>query len=54
MLADHVIIPYASAGGKTERFAREIAGWGKGIFTFAGEGNDSLIALGAANFDAKR
>jgi predicted Rossmann fold nucleotide-binding protein DprA/Smf involved in DNA uptake len=46
-LADQVIIPFASAGGQTERFAREIQGWGKTLLTFGGEGNEGLIALGA-------
>ena len=46
-LADKMLISYASSGGKTERFVRMIAGWGKPIESFRGEGNDLLFELGA-------
>jgi len=52
-LADRVLIPYASAGGNTERFAREVREWGKPLLTFHGEGNEVLIGLGAEGIDGE-
>ncbi len=46
-LADRVIIAYASAGGQTERFARDVVRRGKPLLTFSGEGNELLRELGA-------
>ncbi len=50
-LADRVIIAYASAGGQTERFARDVASRGKPLLTFPGEGNELLRELGAGSVE---
>ena len=46
-IADRVLIAYAQAGGKTEAFARMIAGWGKSLLTIEDDANAGLLALGA-------
>jgi len=45
-LANQIFIPYASAGGKTDRLVREVLDWGKPVLTFRGERNDNLVQLG--------
>lgn len=46
-LADEVLIAYASPGGKTEQFCREILNWGKPLLTLESQHNVDLMALGA-------
>lgn len=46
-VADAVLIPYASTGGKTEQLCCEIIGWGKSVYTLESEHNTSLISAGA-------
>ena len=46
-VADELLIANAEAGGKTEAFARDVAGWGKPLLTLADEANANLLALGA-------
>lgn len=46
-VADVVLIPYASFGGKTEQLCREIISWGKPVHTLESEHNSSLISAGA-------
>lgn len=46
-LADVVFAPYASPGGMTEAICKEAAASGKPVFTFGGESNASLLAVGA-------
>lgn len=46
-LAARVFAAYAAPNGKTEQFCREIAAWGKPVFTFKDEANQNLVALGA-------
>lgn len=46
-VADRVFIAHAEAGGKTEAFARQVAGWGKPLLTLADDANKPLLALGA-------
>ena len=46
-LADKVFVAYASPGGKTERFCREVIGWGKLLFTVDCGENQVLLNLGA-------
>lgn len=46
-LAERVFVAYAEPGGKTEAFCREVIGWGKPLYTLAGEANANLFALGA-------
>jgi len=44
-LAGRVFVAYASPGGKTEAFCRQVLDWGKPVYTFAG--NENLIEMGA-------
>lgn len=46
-LASKILIAYASPGGKTAQFARQVLEWGKPIFTLSIEHNQCLIDLGA-------
>lgn len=46
-LADRTFVTYARPGGKTERLGEEILAWGKPLYTFEGETNARLVALGA-------
>lgn len=46
-IADRVLLAHAQAGGKTEAFARMIAGWGKSLLTIEDDANAGLLALGA-------
>lgn len=46
-LAERVFVAYAEPGGKTEAFCQEVVGWGKPLYTLAGEANANLLALGA-------
>ena len=46
-LSHRVLIVHASPGGKTEAFARKIAGSGKPLFTLDRPANSNLLALGA-------
>ena len=46
-LSHRVLIVHASPGGKTEAFARKIAGSGKPLFTLDSPANSNLLALGA-------
>ncbi len=46
-LAERVFIAHAAPGGKTEAFAREVAGGGTPLLTLAGPANANLLALGA-------
>lgn len=47
VLADAAFVAYAEPGGKTEQFCREIASWGKRIYTFEDGANANLLELGA-------
>jgi len=46
-LADKVFVAYSSPGSKTERFCRDVIGWGKLLFTVDCEENQVLLNLGA-------
>jgi len=46
-LADELFVAHASPGGKTESLCREIAAWGKPLWTVAGPENANLFDLGA-------
>ena len=46
-LADEVFVAHASAGGKTERFCRNVLAWGKSLLTLESDENVHLLALGA-------
>ena len=46
-MAENVLFIHAAHGGKTEKFYREIAAWGKPLFTVPSELNQNLVALGA-------
>lgn len=46
-LAGRILVAYAEPGGKTERFCREIIGWGKLVFTLESEYNRNLVEMGA-------
>lgn len=50
-LAAQVFVSYAAPRGKTENLCRRIVEWNKPLFTFAGEDNRNLIALGATPLD---
>jgi predicted Rossmann fold nucleotide-binding protein DprA/Smf involved in DNA uptake len=45
-LSDTIFVPYASPGGKTDFFCRNILQWGKHLFTFDAQENAHLISLG--------
>ncbi|MCA1595500.1 MAG: hypothetical protein LC772_03620 [Chloroflexi bacterium] len=46
-LADELVVVYASPGGKTEQFCREVISWGKPVLTLDCLENAALISLGA-------
>lgn len=46
-LADAVLIVHAEPGGKTEGVCQEVLAWRKPLYTFAGDANGHLLALGA-------
>jgi predicted Rossmann fold nucleotide-binding protein DprA/Smf involved in DNA uptake len=46
-LSDQIFAAYAAPNSSTERFCRELIGWGKPLYTFAGAANENLLALGA-------
>jgi predicted Rossmann fold nucleotide-binding protein DprA/Smf involved in DNA uptake len=46
-LADQIFAAYAAPNSHTECFCREILAWKKPLFTFAGDANENLLALGA-------
>jgi hypothetical protein len=46
-LADDILIAHASAGGKLERFAKELIGEGRQVWTFESEWNRGLVEMGA-------
>lgn len=50
-LADAILIPHASSGGKAESLARSVLHRGKTLYTFDGEENRELIEWGARPFD---
>jgi predicted Rossmann fold nucleotide-binding protein DprA/Smf involved in DNA uptake len=52
-LADTIFVVYAEPKSKTELLCQEIVGWGKPIYTFAGEHNQKLVALGIRTSDQK-
>ena len=50
-LADRIFVAFAAPRGKTEFFCREIVAWQKPLYTFAGNANENLLALGAKPID---
>jgi predicted Rossmann fold nucleotide-binding protein DprA/Smf involved in DNA uptake len=46
-LADQIFAAYAAPNSRTECFCREILAWRKPLYTFAGDANENLLALGA-------
>ncbi len=50
-LADEVFVAYASPGGRTEQFCREVIGWGKTLLTLDSPDNAHLRALGAQGME---
>jgi len=46
-LADSLVVPHASVGGKTEALCREVLKAGKTVWTLNHAGNRNLVALGA-------
>ena len=50
-LADQVFAAYAAPNSHTECFCREIIAWRKPLYTFAGDANANLLALGAKPID---
>ena len=52
-LANRIFISYAELGGKTEKFCREVVGWGKSLYTFEVDANSNLIKLGAKALNAE-
>ena len=46
-LADQIFAAYAAPNSGTECFCREIIAWRKPLYTFAGDANENLLALGA-------
>jgi predicted Rossmann fold nucleotide-binding protein DprA/Smf involved in DNA uptake len=46
-LASQVFVSYAAPHSKTERLCRRIIDWKKPLFTFGGESNSNLTAIGA-------
>jgi len=47
LLARDVFLPYAAPGSRSENLCKDIIRTGKQIFTFGGEANPSLLAMGA-------
>ena len=45
-LADRVLVFHAAPGGKTEELVKEVAGWGKAVYTIESEYNAHLAKLG--------
>ncbi len=50
-LADEVFVAYASPGGRTEQFCREVIGWRKTLLTLDSPDNAHLMALGAKDME---
>ena len=46
-LADEILVAYAEAGGKTERFCRKALEWRKPLFVFESEEHESLLSADA-------
>ncbi len=46
-LADEILVAYAEAGGKTERFCRKALEWRKPLFVFESEGREDSLPAGA-------
>ena len=53
-MADAVLVPYAVPGGRAEATARNILARGQPLFTFADEGNATLIGAGAEVYGVGR
>jgi hypothetical protein len=53
-MADAVLVPYASPGGKAEVTAKNVLARGQPLFTFSGEGNARLIEAGARCYELGR
>lgn len=53
-MADAVLVPYASPGGKAEVTAKNVLARGQPLFTFSGEGNARLIEAGAGCYGLGR
>ncbi len=53
-LADAVLVPYASPGGKSESTAKNILALGQSLFTFADENNAHLLHAGAEAYELDR
>ncbi len=52
-LADAVLVPHASPGGKAESVARHILERGQPLFTFEDDENAGLLKLGALPYDIR-
>jgi hypothetical protein len=50
-LADEALIPFATAGGKTERLARQLVSDAVRLLTFGHSDTRNLVALGAEVID---
>lgn len=46
-LADEILVAYAEAGGKTERFCRRALGWKKPLFVFESKEREESLVAGA-------
>ncbi|MCX7847791.1 MAG: DNA-processing protein DprA [bacterium] len=46
-LADDAFLPYAAAGGRTEKFCQELLAWDKTVFTLAAPENAGIVERGA-------
>ncbi|MGH9836437.1 MAG: DNA-processing protein DprA [Blastocatellia bacterium] len=46
-LADEILVAYAEAGGKTERFCHKTLEWRKPLFMFESKEHEELLAVGA-------
>lgn len=53
-MADEILVPHATPGGKVETLCREILASGKPLYTFDSAVATSLTALGAQTFDIAR
>ena len=53
-LADAVLVPYVTPGGKAEATARNILARGQPLFTFGNENNAHLIEAGARGYELGR